>query len=182
MYMSPAGRITQLCFINHHKFTQVIKLLIGAYILRNGVSLALGFLDGSVVKNLPANAGDSGSVPGLGGSPGEGIGNPLQHSCLGNPVDRGTWRATACGVTESDTTERLNNSQLLWISPSTSNKYWHINFENLFPCLFFYFNFSILLLDKSQSFSNYVMYSLSPLYLYFLKIKSPYWLCLFHNY
>ena len=98
MYMSPAGRITQLCFINHHKFTQVIKLLIGAYILRNGVSLALGFLDGSVVKNLPANAGDSGSVPGLGGSPGEGIGNPLQHSCLGNPVDRGTWRATACAI------------------------------------------------------------------------------------
>ena len=43
----------------------------------------------SVVKNLPANAGDVGSIRGLGRSPGGGNGNPLQHSCLGNPMDRG---------------------------------------------------------------------------------------------
>ena len=51
-----------------------------------------------MVKNLSANAGDasdSGSIPGLGRSPGEGNGNPLQHSCLGNPMDRGAWWATS---------------------------------------------------------------------------------------
>ena len=46
------------------------------------------------VKNLPTNAGDAGSIPQLGRSPGEGNGNPLQYSCLGNPVDRGTWWST----------------------------------------------------------------------------------------
>ena len=45
----------------------------------------------SVVKNLPANAGDMGSIPGWGRSPGEGNDNPLQSSCLENPMDRGTW-------------------------------------------------------------------------------------------
>ena len=44
-----------------------------------------------VVKNLPANVGDPGSIPGLGGSPGEGNGNPLHYSSLNNPKDRGTW-------------------------------------------------------------------------------------------
>ena len=57
-----------------------------------------------MVKNLPANVGDAGSVPGSGRSPGEGNGNPLQHSCLGNPMDRGAWRATVLRVAELDTT------------------------------------------------------------------------------
>ena len=57
-----------------------------------------------LVKNLPAmqettcSAGDLGSIPGLGGSPGEGNGNPLQYSCLENPMDRGAWQAIADGV------------------------------------------------------------------------------------
>ena len=51
----------------------------------------VGFLGGSVVKNPPANAGDMGSTPGSGRSPGEGNGNPLQYSCLGNLMDRGAW-------------------------------------------------------------------------------------------
>ena len=56
-----------------------------------------------VVKNPPANAGDSGSIPGSGRSPGGGHGNPLQYSCLENPTDRGAWRATAHRVSKSQT-------------------------------------------------------------------------------
>ena len=59
-----------------------------------------------VVKNPPANAGDirdMGSIPGLGGSPGGGHGNPLQYSCLGNPMDRGAWPATVHGIAKSRT-------------------------------------------------------------------------------
>ena len=51
-----------------------------------------------MVKYLPAKEGDTGSVPGLGRSPGEGNGNPLQYSCLGNPMDRGAWQATVHGI------------------------------------------------------------------------------------
>ena len=54
--------------------------------------------DGSVVNNLPASSGDVGSTPGLQRSPGEGNGNPLQYSCLGNSMDRGVWQATVHGV------------------------------------------------------------------------------------
>ena len=63
----------------------------------------VGFPRGSVVKNPPAKTGDAGSIPGLGGSPGEGNGNPLQYSCLGNPKDRGAWWATVHRVTKSQT-------------------------------------------------------------------------------
>ena len=67
------------------------------------------FPRGSVVKNSPANAGDTGSIPGSGRSPGEGNGNPLQYSCLGNPMDRGAQGATLPGVAK----ERLNNNKLI---------------------------------------------------------------------
>ena len=49
-------------------------------------------MSGSVVKNPPANAGEEGPIPGWGRAPGKGNGNPLQYSCLGNPMNRGTWR------------------------------------------------------------------------------------------
>ena len=61
-----------------------------------------------MVKKLPANSGDArqmGLIPGLGRSPLEGTGNPLQYSCLGNPMDGGTWWATVHGVTNSQSRE-----------------------------------------------------------------------------
>ena len=57
----------------------------------------MGFRGGSLVKSLPANGGDVGLTSGLDGFPGEENGNPLQNSCLGNPMDRGAWWATVCG-------------------------------------------------------------------------------------
>ena len=66
-----------------------------------------------MIKNLSANAGDVGSVLGLGRSPGEGNGNLLQYSCLGNPMDRGAWWATVHGVAkELDITWQLNNNNI----------------------------------------------------------------------
>ena len=56
------------------------------------------FPGSSVVKNLPANARDTGSISGLGGSDGERNGKPLQYSCLENLMDRGAWRATVHGA------------------------------------------------------------------------------------
>ena len=64
-----------------------------------------------MVKNLPANTGDMGSIPGSGRSPGGGNDNTLQYSCLGNTVDRGAWQATIHGVTkELNTTQQLSNN------------------------------------------------------------------------
>ena len=57
----------------------------------------------SVVKNLPANAGDVGSIPVSGRSLAGGSNNPLQYSCLENPMDRGDWQASVHGVTKSQT-------------------------------------------------------------------------------
>ena len=86
-------------FSQHGTHTQFLDFLIKVIILPGG----------TVVKNLPANAGDTrdvGSIPGSGRSPGEGNGNPLQYSRLENSMDRGAWRATVHGVTKSQT--RLN--------------------------------------------------------------------------
>ena len=64
-----------------------------------------------MVKNPPVNAGDVGSVPGLGRSPGEGNGHSFQYSCLGNSMVRGAWQATVQGVSkEWDMTSQLNNN------------------------------------------------------------------------
>ena len=57
----------------------------------------MGFSCSSVSKESTCNAGDMGLIPGS-GSPGEGNGNPLQYSCLQNPMDRGAWEATVCGI------------------------------------------------------------------------------------
>ena len=72
-------------------------------LLKQRPNLSLAFPGGSAVKNLLANAGDTGLIPGPRRSPGEGNGYPLQYSCLGNPMDRGVWQAIVHGVAKSHT-------------------------------------------------------------------------------
>ena len=77
----------------------------------------MDFPGGSGVKNWPASAGDMGLILGLGRSPGEGNGNPLQYSCLGNPLDRGAWQAIVHSVAKvSDTTSRLQTNPALLLT------------------------------------------------------------------
>ena len=75
-----------------------------------------------VVKNPPSNAADAGDVgliPGMGRSPGEGNGNPLQYSCLANPMDRGAWQAAVHGVRHDLVTEQ--QQQFLHVEHSTGS-------------------------------------------------------------
>ena len=78
-----------------------VNLLILTYV----VLPTLGFRGGLDGKESACDRGDLASIPGLGRSPGEGNGNPLQYACLENPTDRGAWQVTVHGVTESDMTE-----------------------------------------------------------------------------
>ena len=81
-----------------------------------------GFPGGSVVKNLPASAGDLASIPGSERYPGEGKGNPLWYSCLGNPMDRGAWWVTvhvglqAAKESDTKTTTVINDVEHLFLS------------------------------------------------------------------
>ena len=80
------------------------------YIITLPVAQVSGFPGGSVVKDPPASAGDAGdvgSIPGSGRSPGGRRGNPLQYSCLKNSMGRGAWQATVRGLTESNMTEAI---------------------------------------------------------------------------
>ena len=87
-------------------FEQIIRFLLG-YNRKHGVPWWLNS------KNLPANAADAGSTPGLGRFPGEGNGKPLQYSFLENPMGRRAWQATVHGVAkESDTTQQSNHHVL----------------------------------------------------------------------
>ena len=78
-----------------------------------GLTLHLGSPGGSDSEESACNAGDQGSTPGRGISPGEGHGNPLQYSGLGNPTDRGAWRAAVHGVAESNTAFSLILSSII---------------------------------------------------------------------
>ena len=76
----------------------------------------MGFPGGLTVKNPPVNAGDTGSIPGSGRSPGEENGNPLQYTCLENPMDRGAWWATVHTVTKQLDMTDLKTAPYLSIS------------------------------------------------------------------
>ena len=88
--------------------------------------LRLGFPGGAVMKDPPANAGDTNSTPGMGRCPEEGNGNPLQHSCLGNTMARAAWQVAVHGVTKSQT--QLSTTQPP-ISPCNSlpSAWWPLN-------------------------------------------------------
>ena len=84
----------------------------------------MGFSSDSDGEESVCNAGDLGSIPGSGRSPGEGNGNPLQYSCLENPTDRGIWRATVHGGhKESHTTERLTQMRGIITLPSLGHSW-----------------------------------------------------------
>ena len=81
-------------------YQTLLELPISQWASKSVFCMSSNFPGGSVVKNLPANAGDArdiGSTPGSGRSPGVGNGNPCQYSCLENPTDRGAWWATVRG-------------------------------------------------------------------------------------
>ena len=79
----------------------IIKVLLIVCWKSQHLHYSMGFPGGSDDKEPACNAGDLGSIPGLGRSPGEGNGYPLQYYCLGNSVDRGAWWALVHGVTKS---------------------------------------------------------------------------------
>ena len=82
------------------------------YIIRCALCCCLGFPGGSNGKESACKAGGLDSSPGLGRSPEEGNGNPLQYLCLGNPMDRGAWQATVHGVAKSQA--QLSDQHLLF--------------------------------------------------------------------
>jgi len=118
--------------------------------------LTIGFPGFSVVKNLPAYAGDAGSIPGLGRSPEEGNGDPLQYSCLGNPMDRGAWRAKSTGSHKSWT-------QLKWLS---SNNTLAVLLNSLFSSNNFLFRYHGFYWQTASSFEEWWCFLFQ--YLYFL--------------
>ena len=100
-----------------------------------------GFPRGLAVKNLPANAGDTGLIPVSGRTPGEGNGNPLQSSSLGNLLDRGTWRASPWDHKESDMTQQQNSNKKI-----ERTEIWRVcHFYIYSSWVFFIFEFGVYL-------------------------------------
>ena len=121
---------TQLCFcslihINHIMIRCLMATLSQSPNKFMHLTFQLFFMvfpGGAVVKNLPFNAGDTGSIPGSGRAPGEGNGNPLQYSCLENFMDRGAWQATV---------HRATNGWIRWSSSRYKPKFSQIKCYDL---------------------------------------------------
>ena len=96
--MAPRARLTPPPFTQGNSLLYLLIWTITYNFVCKKYSSAKGFPGGSVVKNLTVNEGDVGLIPGLGRSPGEGTGNPLQYSCLQDRIDRGVWGARVHGV------------------------------------------------------------------------------------
>ena len=119
-----------------------------------------GFAGGSVVTNLPANAGDAGSIRGSGRSPGGGNGNRLQYSCLEKPMDREAWRGAVHGVTESRTRLSKQHCSQIVNDPGLGKGIW--NFEIKFSAMLYpYFQYNHL---KQAYPSNYKGYTVNFFY------------------
>ena len=123
----------------HGIYIQILAFILFHNIIR-------GFLGGSVVKNLPDNAGDLSSIPGLGRSPREVVnGNPGQYSCLGNPMNSGAWWAIVHEVAqELDTAQLLNNKDKPTNMVFVTLKFYSDDLNNwvfnLIDLRFFYFH------------------------------------------
>ena len=131
--------------------------------LRYFTDIHVGFPGGSVVKNLAANAGDTGdsdSIPGLGRSPGERNGSTLQYSCLENPMDRGAWQATVCGISKSWT----------WLRELSMHACTHIPFTRLIPLKNFGVFLTCSLILSISTFPS----SLGSVYVYIIINRIPF--------
>ena len=114
----PFKKLLSLLFLN--------LSLRSSFDLGNITGVTLGFPIVSLVKNPSANTGDASSIPVLGRSHGEGNGNPLQYSCLENPMDRAAWQGTVCGVAQSQT--RLRDQTTATVGVTLPMKYILIDF------------------------------------------------------
>ena len=122
--------ICQFSSIEHR-----IKLYFITYLVFHSLSGAS--LVAQTVKNLPANSGDTDLIPESGRSPGEGNGNPLQYSCLGNPMDRGAWWVTVCRISQSQ--------DLLTKPPPPPFLFYYIKHIHACICIYKLFFFSLFL-------------------------------------
>ena len=112
-------------------------------------------LSGSDCKESACNVGDLGLIPGSERSPGEGNGNPLQYSCLENPMHRGAWWATVHGVTkESDTTEQLTHTHTHVVCWRCTEEYWWTKLRVVLPLVMMGFE-----VGKTYQDFNYYMSS-----------------------
>ena len=136
----------------------------------------MSFPGGSEVKASASNAGNPDLIPGLGRSPGEGNGNPLQYSCLKNPMDGGAWQATVHGVAKSRT--RLSDFTFkfqTYISSFLLDIYFFFRYLSIFILLIFNYASNIQVIHHFQQCFQIISFSLCfqchhLLYLIFFRI------------